>query len=341
MRVSTLNYIMKTQQEIHLKTRPDNVPTPDDFELAEYEMNSPGEGEILVENEWISVDPYMRGRMNQGDSYVPPFQIGEPMDGGCVGKVIESRNSRFSEGDYVLGEKGWRKYWISDGSGVERVDEKAVSPENYLGILGMTGMTAYVGLLEIGNLEEGQTVFVSAASGAVGSTVCQIAKIRNCKVVGSAGSREKIKWLKNKAGVDEAFNYKETDNISARVGELCPDGIDLYFDNVGGDHLGAAIDHMKDFSQIVCCGMISGYNNPQPGPANLFKIIGKRLLIEGFIVRDHLDLRDKFVEDMTSWIQDGKITWENTVTEGLKNAPIAFIDLFRGDKMGKALVKLK
>jgi NADPH-dependent curcumin reductase CurA len=300
------------------------------------------EREFLVQNEWLSVDPYMRGRMRGGKSYVAPFELDEPMEGGCVGKVIESKHPKFSEGDYVLGNQGWREYWKSNGKGAQRIDPQMTDIQNYLSVLGMTGMTAYVGLMKIGQLKEGETVFVSAASGAVGSIVCQIAKIKNCKVIGSAGSAAKIKWLKEQAGVDEAFNYHDVPDVSAKLAELCPQGIDLYFDNVGGDHLQGAIDGMNDFGRIVCCGMISVYNDeqPQPGPNNLFKIIGKRLRVEGFIVRDHTDMYPEFVKQMTQWIKSGRIVSEETITEGLENAPAAFIDLFGGDKLGKALVRL-
>lgn len=332
----------KTQREIHLKSRPDGVPTEDNFELVEAEMPEPQDGEILVQNEWLSVDPYMRGRMNAGASYVPPFEIGEPMEGGCVGKVVVSKNEDFAEGDYVLGNKGWRDFWTSDGEGVQKIDTQVAEPQNYLSVLGMTGMTAYVGLMKIGKLKENEKVFVSAASGAVGSIVCQIAKAKNCRVVGSAGSPKKINWLTSKAGIDEAFNYHDVDDVSAKLGELCPDGIDLYFDNVGGDHLEGAIDNMNNRGRVVCCGMISGYNDetPQPGPSNLFKIIGKRLRLEGFIVRDHQDMQQEFLQTMSQWINDGQVVFEETVTEGLENAAAAFIDLFEGDKMGKAVVKV-
>jgi len=332
----------RTLRSVHLASRPDAVPTLDNFKVVEDEISSPAKGEFLVRNEWISVDPYMRGRMRDSDSYVPAFQIGEPMEGGCVGRVIESQCPDFNEGDYVVGNMGWRDHWLSTGEGVLKVDAEVVSPQTYLGVLGMTGMTAYVGLNKIGKLIEGDTVFVSAASGAVGSIVCQIAKLKNCKVIGSAGSQAKIDWLKNEAGIDAAFNYHEVSDVSAKLKELCPDGIDLYFDNVGGDHLEAAIDSMKNFGKIVCCGMISSYNDsePQPGPKNIFRIIGKRLRMQGFIVRDHMDQTSVFQRDMTQWIKNSKIKWRETVTEGLENAPQAFIDLFTGDKIGKSLVKL-
>ncbi|MHB8973120.1 MAG: NADP-dependent oxidoreductase [Pirellulaceae bacterium] len=331
-----------THREIYLTSRPDGVPTADNFELVSRPMPQPRAGEILVRNAWMSVDPYMRGRMREGSSYVEPFELGTPMEGGCVGEVIETKCDKFAKGDWVLGKKGWRDYWCSDGDGVFKVDPKAAPLQSYLGILGMTGMTAYVGLRKIGRIREGDRVFVSAASGAVGSVVCQIAKIKKCHVVGSAGSAAKVQWLKSKAGIDAAFNYHDVDDLSATLQELCPAGIDVYFDNVGARQLEAAIDNMNDFGRIVACGMISSYNEnrPQPGPQNLFKVIVKRLRMEGFIVGDHFDMLAEFQREMGQWIQTGKMVWEDTVTEGLENAPQAFINLFNGDKMGKALVKL-
>lgn len=334
---------IRRQRELHLKSRPRGVPTVENFELAEFDMPAVKEGEFLVQNEWLSVDPYMRGRMREGKSYVAPFELGKPMEGGCVGKVVESKNPKFSVGEHVLGNQGWRELWISSGDGVQRVDAQAADPQNYLGVLGMTGLTAYVGLMQIGQVKEGETVFVSAASGAVGSIVCQIAKLKNCQVIGSAGSAKKIEWLKQQAGIDHAFNYRDVDDVSAKLAELCPKGIDVYFENVGGDHLQGAIDNMNAFGRIVCCGMISSYNDqePQPGPNNLFKIIGKRLRVEGFLVFDHIKLQPEFHQQMTRWIKQGQIKWEETITEGLENAPAAFIDLFGGqDKIGKALVRV-
>ncbi|MFD2258080.1 NADP-dependent oxidoreductase [Luteolibacter algae] len=333
----------RISRQIQLKSRPAGMPEPDNFQFVEVPLPEPAEGEFIVENKWISVDPYMRGRMKEGASYVEPFGIGEAMEGGCVGVVLESRNEKFPVGCHVLGNSGWRDTWISDGERIVQVDASSTPLSCFLSILGMTGMTAYAGLLEIGELKDGDNVFVSAASGAVGSIVCQIAKLKGCRVVGSAGSREKIEWLKEYAGVDEAFNYHDTSDVSSTLKDHFPDGIDVYFDNVGGDHLAGAIDNMRDFGRIVCCGMISGYNDekPKPGPANLFKIIGKRVKMQGFIVRDHESLREKFLTDMNHWIDEGMITWEESVTEGLENAPEAFMALFNGDKkMGKALVKL-
>ncbi len=336
--------ITKTKsKQIQLVSRPDGTPTKANFESVEIELPELEQGQILVRNQWLSVDPYMRGRMRAGKSYTKPFDLNAQLEGGCVGEVVQSRNDNFAVGDMVLGNQGWREYWLSDGTDATKIDTSSVAPQSYLSVLGMTGMTAFVGLLKIAELKENEKVFVSAASGAVGSIVCQIAKAKNCFVVGSAGSADKIEWLKNKAGVDEAFNYKDTDDISARLGELCPDGIDVYFDNVGGDHLQAAIDCMNNKGRITCCGMISSYNDsePKPGPNNLIKLIGKRIKMQGFIVRDHFNLQNEFLQQMTQWISADQIVWEETVTEGLENAPQAFIDLFDGDKMGKALVKLE
>ncbi len=329
-------------KQIELSSRPDGVPTKDNFSLATAELSPISDGEILVRNQWMSVDPYMRGRMKAGDSYVPAFEIGEALEGGCIGEVIESNNKHFELGDQVLGNLGWREYWKSDGKGVQKLDPGLAPIQAYLGALGMTGMTAWVGLKRIAKLRPNSTVFVSAASGAVGSMVCQIAKANDCKVIGSAGKDEKIQWLKEKAGVDAVINYKATDNLTEELGKLAPDGVDVYFDNVGSDHLEAAIDHMNDFGCIVCCGMISTYNATQPpaAPRNLFKIISKRLRMQGFIVRDHINDFQSFIKDVSPLIKSGQMIWEETVTEGLENAPDAFIGLFKGDNLGKSLVHI-
>lgn len=328
--------------QVELASRPEGEPSEGNFAVNTVEISPIVDGEILVRNQWMSVDPYMRGRMKDGDSYVRPFQIGEALEGGCIGKVVESRNDCFSKGDYVLGNLGWREYWKSSGEGVQKLDPEEAPLQSYLGVLGMTGMTAWVGLKRIAHLSPGSTVFVSAASGAVGSMVAQIAKANDCQVVGSAGTAEKIQWLRQKAGVDAVINYKTTDNLSKELGKLTPDGIDVYFDNVGGEHLEAAIDHMKDFGCIVCCGMISTYNatDPPAAPRNLFKVIAKRLRMQGFIVRDHMTDHDEFVRDVSSLIHTNKIVWEETITEGLENAPKAFIGLFKGDNLGKSLVRI-
>lgn len=329
-------------KQIQLVSRPQGTPSEDNFTVATVELSPTADGEILVRNRWMSVDPYMRGRMSEGDSYVPPFQIGKPLEGGCVGEVVESRNERFSKGDYVLGSLGWREYWKSNGDGVQKLDPGLASIQSYLGVLGMPGMTAWVGLKRIANLSAGSTVFVSAASGAVGSIVAQLAKANDCRVVGSAGKAEKIKWLRDSVGLDGVINYKTTDSLSDELDKLAPEGIDVYFDNVGGSQLEAAIDHMNDFGCIVCCGMISAYNATEPptAPHNLFKIVTKRLRMQGFIVFDHMADHDEFVRDVSTMMKSGKITWEETITKGLENAPKAFIGLFHGDNLGKSLVQI-
>ncbi len=331
-----------TSKEIHLAERPTGMPTADNFELATVTLASPGEGEILVKNLWMSVDPYMRGRMRDVKSYVPPFQIGEPLEGGCIGVVVESNNPKFAAGDHVMGMNGWREYWLSDGKGVAKVDASLAPLQSYLGILGMPGLTAYVGLFKIGELKEGETVFVSAASGSVGSLVCQLAKIKGCKVIGSAGSDEKVEWLKKELHVDEAFNYKKTEKLTSTLAKLCPGGIDVYFDNVGSGHFEAALNLMNDFGRVVVCGMISRYNDEEAaaGPGNLFLITMRRLTVKGFIVTDHADMRKQFLTEVGQWIAGGKIVWKETVVEGIENAPGAFLGLFDGNNIGKMLVKL-
>lgn len=329
-------------REIHLKSRPEGMPTEDHFELVETPVPEPKAGQVLVRNIYMSVDPYMRGRMAEGKSYVEPFQIGKPLDGGCVGRVARSENDRFPEGTYVLGSQGWREYYVSDGAELTRIDPDIAPIQAFLGVVGMPGMTAYTGLLKIGRPKKGDTVFVSAASGAVGSVVCQIAKIKGCRVVGSAGSNEKIEWLRSKAGIDHAIHYKKTDDLAAELKERCPNGIDVYFENVGGDHLEAALTNMNQLGRIVMCGLISQYNAEEPpcGPGNLFNVITKSLTVQGFIVSDHMDEYSRFLSDMAEWIQAGKIQWKETVANGIENAPKAFIGLFRGENFGKMLVKV-
>ena len=329
-------------REIRLKKRPAGLPDASDFELAKAEVHPPGQGQVRVRNIYMSVDPYMRGRMNDRKSYVPPFQIGQPLEGGCVGQVVDTNGGPFQAGDYVLGMLGWREYYLSDGQGLVKIDPNLAPIQSYLGALGMTGFTAYTGLLTIGNPKAGETVFVSAAAGAVGSVVCQIAKLKGCRVVGSAGSDEKISWLLDEAGIDAAFNYKKVKNVIAEVGRLCPQGIDVYFENVGGVHLEAALEHMNDFGRIVMCGLISGYNASEPvaGPPNLFQTIVKRLTMQGFIVTDHFEDMPQFYGDMGKWTAAGQIKWKETVVEGLENAPEAFAGLFRGENFGKMLVKI-
>jgi hypothetical protein len=329
-------------QEIHLKKRPIGIPGESDFELAKASIPEPGEGEMLIRNIYISVDPYMRGRMRDQASYVPPFELSKPLEGGCIGQVTASNRGKFEVGDYVSGIKGWREFYLSDGSDLMKIDPHLGPIQAFLGVLGMPGLTAYVGLLDIGQPKAGETVFVSAASGAVGSVVCQIAKIKGCRVVGSAGSDEKVVWLVNSAGIDAAINYRKAENLRAELAKLCPAGIDIYYENVGGKHIEAALDNMRLYGRIVMCGMISHYNarTPEPGPGNLFLAITKRLTLKGFIVSDHMDRGMQFHADMGAWIREGKIKWKETVIDGIENAPKAFIGLFKGENFGKMLVKV-
>jgi NADPH-dependent curcumin reductase CurA len=273
---------------------------------------------------------------------VPPFQLGQPLDGGCVGQVVQSRSGAFQVGDHVMSRRGWREYYVSGSSGLTKIDPTVAPIQAYLGTLGMPGLTAYVGLLDIGQPQAGNTVFVSAAAGAVGAMVCQIAKIKGCRVVGSAGSEDKVRWLLDDAGVDAAFNYKKVEGLSAQLARDCPNGIDIYFDNVGGAHLEAALEHMNPFGRLVLCGMISQYNatEPPPGPRNLFLAVTNRLLLKGFIVSDHADRQSAFYADMGRWIAEGRIARKETIIEGIEHAPQAFLGLFSGDNLGKMLVKI-
>ncbi|WP_428481655.1 NADP-dependent oxidoreductase [Pyruvatibacter mobilis] len=329
-------------KEVRLKARPEGMPKLEDFEVAETEIGAPGDGEVLIRNIWMSVDPYMRGRMYDRESYVPPFQIGAPLEGGAIGQVVASNSDKVAVGDYVQSMLGWREYAVAKGEEVQKVDENAAPIQAYLGTLGMPGMTAYAGLLRVGELKDGETVFVSAASGAVGAVVCQIAKAKGCFVVGTAGSDDKCKWLEETAGIDKAINYKTCGNLTEAVREAAPKGIDVYFENVGGEHLVAALENMRPFGRLAMCGMISQYNDttPTPGPQNLIYMVGKSLKMQGFIVSNHFDLLPDFIRDMSQWIKEGKIKWEETVEDGIERAPNAFLNLFTGGNFGKMLVKV-
>jgi NADPH-dependent curcumin reductase CurA len=329
-------------REIRLKQWPKGLPAHADFEIVETEVPECGDGEVLVGNVFMSVDPYMRGRMWPGRSYIAPFELGKPLDGGAVGVVLESMNPAFPQGAHVLSDKGFREIFVSDCSDLERFDPDPHSASAYLGVLGLTGRTAYAGLMEIGKPEPGETVYVSAAAGAVGSAVCQIAKIKGCRVVGSAGSEEKVRWLIEKAGVDGAFNYKNYRNLTRELRRQCREGIDIYFDNVGGDHLEAAIANMNDFGRIVACGMISRYNDTEsvPGPSNLALFVSRRLRMQGFIVSDLSQYKEPFERDMNAWLSNGSVVYEETVVVGIEKAVEALIGLFDGKNIGKMIVKL-
>jgi NADPH-dependent curcumin reductase CurA len=327
-------------REIRLKSRPVGMPTLENFEIAEIDAPQPEAGQALVRNLWMSVDPYMRGRMYDRPSYVPPFRIGEALQGGAIGEVIASGDPGFKKGDLVESMLGWREAFVAPVAMLNKLPAADAPPQAFLGVLGMPGLTAYAGLLEIGQPKAGETVFVSGAAGAVGSVVCQIAKIKGCAVVASVGSDAKARWLKE-AGIDQVVNYKAGELLAA-VRAAAPNGIDVYFDNVGGAHLEVALEVARPFARFVECGMISQYNatEPAPGPRNLIYVVGKSLKLQGFIVIQFQHLRAQFQRDMLGWIGEGKIKWEETVETGLENAPAAFLKLFTGANTGKMLVKL-
>ncbi|MBN0988950.1 NADP-dependent oxidoreductase [Amphritea pacifica] len=333
---------IESSREIHLVSRPQGMPANSDFKLVSQPVPVLNDGEVLVKNLWLSVDPYMRGRMVERASYIEPFALNEALSGGAVGEVVESRHPQFPVGSKVSSMNGWREYFTSTGSDLQLLPQTGIADQAFLSALGMTGMTAYTGLFKIAELEEGDRVFVSAASGAVGAMVCQIAKLKGCYVAGSVGSDEKARYLLDELGVDAVVNYKTTSDLHNSIAEACPEGIDVYFENVGGDHLEAVLNLMNDHGRIAVCGMIDQYNatSPQPGPVNLAQIIIKKLKIQGFIVFEHWDGYPAFVEQMLQWITAGQIRWKETVFEGIEQAPDAFIGLFNGQNLGKMLVKL-
>ncbi|BCL30886.1 NADP-dependent oxidoreductase [Streptomyces aurantiacus] len=331
-----------TNREWHLVSRPVGWPKPEDFALVEAELKQPGPDQVLVRNKHLSVDPYMRGRMSAAKSYVAPFELGKVMQGGAVGEVVASNAEGIAVGDHVLHFFGWREYAVVDAKNAVKVDPEAAPLTTYLGVLGMTGLTAYAGLLRTAAFKEGDSVFVSGAAGAVGSQVGQLARLKGAsRVIGSAGSDEKVQLLVEEYGFDAAFNYKDG-QVSEQLRKAAPDGVDVYFDNVGGDHLEAAIGSLNLRGRIAICGMISVYNNtePAPGPKNLGRLIATRGRIEGFLVGDHYDLQPQFVEEVGPWVASGELKYRETVVEGIENNLEAFLGVLRGDNTGKMIVTL-
>jgi NADPH-dependent curcumin reductase CurA len=322
-----------------LAARPKGTPMPNDFALVERDLPALNEGEVRVANRWLSVDPYMRGRMNDTKSYVPPFELGEPMQGGAIGEVVGSRADGIAVGTMVSHMAGWRDEAVLPAEHVQPLPDLGVDPQAYLGQFGMPGMTAYYGLLQVAEAKPGDTVFVSAAAGAVGSTVVQIAKAKGMTVIGSAGGAEKCEWVRS-LGADAVINYKAGQSVVEALGEAAPDGIDVYFDNVGGDHLDAALAHAKLNARFAICGMIDVYNDAKPTSLKyLARLIGNRVRIQGFIVSDFKD-QAGFHRDMAAMLKDGRLQREETVFEGLDKTPEAFLALFTGGNKGKMLVKL-
>jgi NADPH-dependent curcumin reductase CurA len=334
-----------TAREVHLVRRPSGFPEPDDFAFVDRELSEPGEGEVLVANHDFSVDPYMRGRMNDVPSYVAPFRLNEAMDGRSVGEVVASRSDDVAVGDLVTANLAWRTHGVVPAKQVQKVSApEGVSPSAFLGVLGAPGLTAWVGLLDKAAFREGDAVFVSGAAGAVGSLVGQLAKLKGAsRVVGSAGSADKVAWLTGELGYDAAFNYKDGP-VTDQLREAMPDGVDVYFDNVGADHLEAAIACANDFARVAACGAIAHYNdtdeNPTPGPANLFQIVKKRLSIQGFIVTDSIDRMRPFLEVVTPWVAEGRVKFAETTVEGIDRAVEAFRGMLRGENTGKMIVKV-
>lgn len=323
--------------EVHLISRPDGLPTPENFTIVESEVVDPGDGEVLVQNRWMSVDPAMRPRLSNGQQ-----PVGQVMSGGALGTVVASRNTSFKEGDVVQHGSGWRDYHLSSGDDLEILDASGYSETLYMHVLGTTGFTAWGGMLITGRLQDGEDVFVSAAAGAVGSVAAQIAKAKGCYVVGSAGSDEKCAWLTDELGLDVAINYKEG-VLRKSLKAAAPNGLDVYFDNVGGEHLDAAVPRMKVFGRIPICGMISSYNNfgaISSGVTTLSNMVYQRITMQGFVVWDFNDRKSEFLDDMRGWLNSGKMKYEETVFEGIQSAPDALIGLFTGQNTGKMLVKL-
>ncbi|WP_462319284.1 NADP-dependent oxidoreductase [Marinilabilia sp.] len=328
---------------IILNNRPVGKPKPEDFKIVseKLEKHLP-EGEILLKTKYVSVDPYLRGRMTDADSYIPSFEINKPIESAIVGEVVESNNQSFSKGDFVTGLLDWKEQQKSDGEGLMKVNAEQAPLSAYLGVLGMTGLTAYLGLMNIGKPKAGETLVVSGAAGAVGSIAGQIGKILGLRVVGIAGSDEKNEMLKRDFGFDETINYKTTGNMTKAIADACPNGVDVYFDNVGGEVADAVMFNINDFARIVNCGAISIYNAteiPKSISVQPF-LIQKRALMQGFIVMDHANQFSDAIGQLSQWLKEKKLTYTETIIEGFENIPQAFIDLFDGKNKGKMVVKV-
>lgn len=331
-------------QRIVLASRPHGEPSAANFRMEEFSVPKPGDGEVLLRTIWLSLDPYMRGRMNDGPSYSAPVEVDAVMEGGTVCEVIASHNPAFAVGDIVLSHSGWQTHAISDGKGLRKIDPTLAPISTAVGILGMPGMTAYTGLLAIGNPQPGETVVVAAASGAVGSAVGQIAKIKGARAIGIAGGADKCRYVVEELGFDACIDHRDP-NFPARLKEACPKGIDVYFENVGGEVFEAVFPLLNFFARIPVCGLIAQYNDtassaPKWAGAMMRNVLTKRLNFRGFIVRDFASMHGDFLRDMSQWVREGKVKYREYVTEGLDQAPTAFMGLLKGQNFGKQLVKL-
>ena len=333
--------MISVSREIHLKSRPVGLPNAGNFELTSISLPAPGPGEVQVKNLWMTVDPYMRGRMNDTQSYFPPFQIGEALQGSAIGEVVASNDPALSSGDIVQSMYGWREGYNAPASALTRVEPDGLPLQSLLGAAGMPGLTAYAGLVRIAQLKAGDVVFVSGAAGAVGSVACQIAKLRGHTVIGSAGGPDKVRFLKD-IGVDHAIDYKATPDLTKALLEAAPAGIDVYFDNVGGAHLEAALNAARPHGRFALCGGISGYNDVEasPGIRGLLQAIGKNLRLEGFLITPHFDLMPTYLQELKGWFSDDRFQMIETIDVGIEKAPGAFLKLFSGGNLGKMLVKL-
>ena len=335
---------MPQGKRIVLASRPVGEPKSSDFRIEEYPVPAPGDGQLLLRTIWLSLDPYMRGRMNDVASYAAPVQIGEVMEGGTVSEVIASNHAAFKKGDIVLSRAGWQTHALSDGRGLSKIDPRLAPISTAVGVLGMPGMTAYMGLLEIGKPQPGETVVVAAASGAVGSAVGQIAKIKGARAVGIAGGKEKCDYVKNELGFDECLDHRDPD-LAARLKDACPKGIDVYFENVGGAVFDAVFPLLNNFARVPVCGLIAHYNDTEAKPPKwagrlMFATLTKRLTFRGFIVTDFAARHADFLRNMSQWVREGRVKYKEFVTEGLDNAPSAFMGLLKGANFGKQLVRV-
>jgi NADPH-dependent curcumin reductase CurA len=327
-------------KEIRFASRPTGMPTLENFNIVDADLPIPSDGEVLVRTLYISVDPYLRGRMREGRSYVPPFEVGQVIESGAIGEVVQSRSPKFQPGDVVTGMFGWRLYNVAKAEGLLKVPQ-GVPVTTALGVLGMPGLTAYFGLLDIGEPKAGETVVVSGAAGAVGTTVCQIAKIKDCRAVGIAGSDDKNQYLRDELGVDAAINYKNP-GIQQALKEACPTGVDVYFDNVGGEISDAVLPLLKHGARIVICGQISMYcqDKPDVGPRPQPYLLVNSAMMKGFIITDYAARFSEGVKELAQWLAAGKLKYAESVVDGFENTPQAFIGLFSGDNLGKQIVKV-
>jgi len=335
---------MSQGKRVVLASRPAGEPLPANFRVEEYAVPTPGPGEVLLRTIWLSLDPYMRGRMSDGPSYAQPVPVNGVMEGGTVSEVVASNNPAFAKGDIVVSRAGWQTHAISNGQGLAKVDPKVAPISTAVGVLGMPGMTAYTGLLDIGKPQPGETVVVAAASGAVGSAVGQIAKIKGARAVGIAGGKDKCDYVRNELGFDDCLDHRDPD-LAAKLKAACPGGIDVYFENVGGKVFEAVFPLLNAFARIPVCGLISEYNNfgetnPKWAGALMRAVLVKRLTIRGFIVSDFAARHGDFLRDMSQWFREGKLKHREFITEGLDNAPAAFMGLLKGANFGKQLVRV-